>query len=93
MTNGRREQLSAAGKKGGAVAVATGQIHQIRTPERSRRGGLSSAALHMKNGTGFFAPGMQSLAGTISTHKRWHLYRGIWRPGKCFLCAEEFSAI
>jgi hypothetical protein len=84
----RKEQLSAAGRKGGAVAVVTGQIFQIRTPERSRQGGLTSGFLHKTNGTGIFAPGMAAKGGITGAHNRWHVAGKTKIPG-CILCENE----
>jgi hypothetical protein len=83
----RKEQLSAGGRKGGAVAVATGQIFKIRTTARSRRGGRTSGFLHLQNGTGIFAPGMAERGGIIGAHNRWHVDGKALIPG-CILCVN-----
>jgi hypothetical protein len=83
----RKEQLSAGGRKGGAVAVATGQILQIRSTERSRRGGRTSGFLHLQNGTGIFAPGMAERGGIIGAHNRWHV-EGKAKIPECILCVN-----
>ena len=72
-----------AAKKGGAVAVETGQILTIRTADASYRGGLTQ-------GANAVASGQWAEAQPMGLHIRWHVLRDRKKDSKyCFWCDDK----
>jgi hypothetical protein len=88
------ESCRAGGRSAGRLAVTRGQLARVRTPESCARGGQTSGLILGKKNveSGFLAslrtPEHQRAASMASTHRRWHVKRGIPSP-KCKLCVEQ----
>ena len=88
------ERNSRAGRIGGRVAVESGQIYKIATPESRAKGGRVAAESGQiadlgrtqgRKNAGIL--GLMVTLGRSGNHNRWHVNRGIVKPG-CELCDE-----